>query len=276
MIRVPYFPRLLYRSGLNLINHDGMLFAATLAYTTLLAIFPFIIFLTSLTGFFSQTEAMQKALDYFFRLAPREVSQVLYPVIREILSGRSGGLLTFGILGSLWITVSAMETLRSGLNRVYDVAEKRPAWKRYAQSLLFVLGLTFSLGIVSVILPLGPVVFGLLLRWFHLDAKLDMVWNISRYVISLGVLLFTIGMIYRFIPNIRQRLREVMPGALIATGLWILLASFFSLYISHAHSYSITYGSLSGIIIALFFFQITALILLFGAELNQTLRTDDA
>lgn len=257
---------------LGFIHDEAMFIAGTLAFYTLLAIFPFIIFLTALAGIYADTAQAQQAIYDFLHYVPREVAQVLLPVMQEIMRTEGQGILTLGFLGTLWILMTGVEALRTGLNRAYGVDGKRNFFFRQGQNILIVLLLTVGLILTSTAIVLGPVLFEFAFSWYPQAMEWEALWNFIRYVFGFFMMMNLFAAIYYYLPNLSQTWRRVLPGAFIATVLWLGLASLFSLYLANAKDFTVTYGSLSGIIIAMIFFQFSAVIFLFGAEINDAYR----
>lgn len=250
-------------------HKEEVFISGTLAFYALLAFFPFVIFLTSLAGLYSDALNVQEALHYLIHNTPREVREVILPVLDEISTIQEGSLVTISFLGTLLISMSGVDAFRLGLNRAYEITEKRPLLRRKLQDLAFVLLAALGLTLTSVAIILGPLLLEICYRWLPPLEQWAVFWNLLRYVFALGLMFILLSSMYYFLPNIHHQWRGVWPGALIATLLWTLLASLFSFYLAHAGNYSITYGSLSGIIIVLLFLKASAIIFLIGAEINH-------
>lgn len=250
----------------------GFELAGYIAFTALFAIFPFLIFLAALASFLGEGETANTFIDGMFDFMPDDVAATLAPAVREVLEGRQGGLMTFGILVTLYYTSNAVEAMRSSLNRAYAVPDTRPIWYTRLQSLGFVVvgGLVVFLLSLSVIL--GPAIWTFLDRFMFLSANERVVYTIGRYVLAITLLLGSLLAMHLWLPNLRQEVRLVLPGVVLTVVLWLLGASLFSLYLGIAADYSATYGSLGGVVITLFFFYLTAVIFVFGAEFNAAWR----
>src|SRR5690606_16512862 len=139
---------------------------------------------------------------------------------------------------------------RLGLNRAYCISEKRSFLKRKLQSFVFVIVSAFGLSVVSIFIILGPILLEWIYAWVPVAQELAAFWNILRYAFGFIIMVLLLSGTYYFLPNIHHLWRRVLPGAVIATFLWLLLASLFSVYLAQTDRFSVTYGSLSGIIIA--------------------------
>lgn len=264
------FLKRLWTAAMRVVNNDGLVLAGYVAYTTILAIFPFMIFLAALAGFLGSDDAADRFIGSMFSFMPADVASTLAPAVREVLTSRQGGLLTFGILGTLWAASSGIEALRTALNRAYEVAEPRPIWYLRLQSVLLVIFAAVALLIVSVSVIVGPLIWELFTRVTYLPPDWKLGFLSMRYLVGGVVLIVGLVCLHLFLPNKKQPIKRVLPGAILSALLWLLGASLFSLYLGFAGDFSVTYGSLGGMIISLLFFYVTAVVFIFGAEYNAT------
>jgi membrane protein len=260
----------------HLIDDGGMTLAGHIAFMTLFSLFPFLIFLTTLAGELGQTEAARNFVNMSLAAVPSEVSQAIRPAIEQVISTRRTGLMTVSILASLWAVSSGIEALREALNRAYGVEEPRSIWFRRLQSLLFTIVFSIIIIVVMLTLVIFPVV------WSYVEPHLKVPWHwgtsydVIRYVVGIGLLYLVVALLYRWLPSRHLPRREILPGAAITVLLWLALAGLFSLYLQNLGRFSVTYGSLGGIVITLMFFYISGLIFIFGAEINSARRRAEA
>ena len=215
---------------------------------------------------------MQDAIAQFIAYVPKEVSESVMPAVNDIIYTQDGGLLTLSILGTLWVLMVGVDALRMGLNHAYGVAETRNYLFTKFQSLVFVLVLTFAFIFAAMLIILGPLLMEGISSWIAILPYSENLLHALRYGYAICMLVLLLSVTYYYLPNVRQRVRGVLPGALIGTLLWVGLASLFSLFLSNVGHYNATYGSLSGIIITLVFLQFSAAIFLFGAEVNAVTK----
>ncbi|WP_439815608.1 YihY/virulence factor BrkB family protein [Zavarzinia sp. CC-PAN008] len=239
-----------------------------LAYSALLSAFPFMIFLAALAGFFGSANDIQPVMDQLFALTPDAVALTIAPVIRDVLSRQNGGLLTIGIIGAMWVASNGIDALRVALNRAYDVDERRPFWRLIIANFTIVLVGAFAFIVLSVAIVLAPV----LLKWLddliYMPPGTRVLYDVVRWSITLLVVLVAVVALHRILPGRRLTLSAILPGALFSAILLLSLAGLFSLYLSVVGDYSVTYGSLGGIIATLLFLYFAAVIFVFGAEYN--------
>ncbi len=258
--------RLGWIAALQLVRHEGLELAGYAAFTALLSLFPSLLFLTALAGFFGDEAAAQQVVHYAFNVAPREIVLVLQPAIVQVLTQRHPDLLTISILFALWSASSGIEALRTLLNRSYGLTETRPIWRLRAQSIVIVIFAALGLMALSALLLAAPL--ARLLHWVELRGITATGFRYLSIWLLLGLLVIPVHLL---LPNARIRLREVWPGSLVTATLWSMGAALFSIYVQNFSNYSVMYGSLGGIILTLLFFDLSALIFAFGGELNAIL-----
>jgi len=252
---------------------DALGLAAQLAFYLILALFPFILVLVSLLGIFGSEELASVVLDYFRRVTPGEVYGLIETYTRDIISGeeKRPGLLSFGILFTIWTASGAFAALINALNRAYDAQETRPFWKVRGIAILMTLGLSVLILLGVLLMVFGPAIGEAIANVFGLDEEFKLIWNIARWPVALLFLVLTVALIYYFAPDVDQPFRWITPGGLIGVLLWVLASAAFSFYVNNFGSYNKTYGSIGVVIILLLYLYISSSTILFGAELNATL-----
>ena len=253
-------------------------FAGNLTYKALFALFPFALFLLSLLGLFGSPETLGNLLDQARGVLPGSVITFLDGQVLSLASSKAATTFTWGaivsILLALWGVSGAFRSVMEALNVVYEVDEDRPAWKVYLISLLLSLGVAALLISSLVLVVVGPQIGGAIADAVGLGAVFQVVWNIVRFPILLGVVLFAFALVYYFAPNVEQRFRWVSPGSIIAVVLWLLFSLVFSLYVNNigSESYSATYGSLASVAVLMLYIYYSSLIVLVGGEMNQVIE----
>jgi len=247
--------------------------AAELSYYFLLALFPLLIFLTSLIGFLPITHS--GLVNDIERVVPPDAMKLVRETLADVVSHRNGGLLSFGLIFSLWSASSGVASLMGGLNRAYNVAETRSFWKKR----LIAIGLTIATVLLvasgSVMILIGHRLGRWVVRAFDVGIEVAVVSTISGYVIGLVLLLTGIGSLYFFGPATKTK-QPVKPGAAFATTGVVIGSLLFSLYLRMAPSASATYGSLGAVITLMLWLYLIGLVLLIGAEINSEWVSRDA
>jgi membrane protein len=268
--------KIVWQATMHLIDDGGMTFAGHIAFMTLFSLFPFLIFLTTLAAEFGQTEAAREFIVMALGAFPDEVSDAIRPAIDQVVNYRRTGLMTISIVASLWAVSSGLEALREALNKAYGIEEPRPIWFCRLQSLLFTIILSIGIIVLMVVVVIGPVVWSYVAPLLELHLEWSWFYETARYVIAVSILYLVVALLYRWLPSRHLPRREILPGAAVTIVLWLLLASLFSLYLQNLARFSVTYGSLGGIVITLMFFYISGLIFIFGAEINSARRRAEA
>jgi membrane protein len=262
----PTFKQLLKKTWSDSLKDDVFGTAAELSYYFLLALFPLLIFLTSMIGFLPGTH--NGLVSDLERVVPPDAMKLVSETLEDIVSHRSGGLLSFGLILSLWSASGGVASLMNGLDKAYEVEETRSFWKRRMVALGLTLGAVLLVAGGSVMIMIGRRLGDWLHRAFEVSAGVAVVSSILGYVVGLVLLLTGIGSLYYFGPNIKSK-RPVKPGALFATGGIVIGSLLFSLYLRVAPSASATYGSLGAVVTLMLWLYLIGLVLLIGGELNS-------
>lgn len=240
--------------------------AAELSFYFLLALFPLLIFLTSMIGFLPGThEGLVRDLE---RVVPPDAMKLVGDTMADIVSHRNGGLLSFGLILSLWSASSGVASLMSGLNKAYNVVETRPFWKRSLIAIGLTIGAVLLVATGSLLIVTGTRLGHWLHRYFAVSAGLAFGSTILGYVVGLVLLLAGIAAQYYFGPDIKRK-HPVIPGALFATIGIVIGSILFSLYLRLAPSASATYGSLGAVVTLMLWLYLIGLVLLIGGEINS-------
>lgn len=259
------------RAALGVYN-DGFVYAGNMAYLTLMTVFPFFIVAAAVLSLVGQSEETQRAVASFLHVLPPDVSELLRKPISDVLKARTGSLLWLGALVGLWTVGSFVETIRDIFRKAYGTKSTSPLWRAR-------LGLTLAI-IVSVILALiSFVVQGLLTAAEQFIYQLlPMAKDVAGWVgISRaipGIVMF--GALYMLFYSVtpskyRNSNCPKWPGALFTTIWWISMTAALPLVLAQLGGYSLTYGSLAGVVVMLLFFYLIGLGLVFGAHLNAAL-----
>lgn len=255
------------------IDDEGWVLAGYLAYSAMLALMPFLIFATALTGLVIGPERGEAALDLLFTTAPEHVARTLEPVILEVVGTSPGSLLTVTAVGVLYAASSGVEALRLGLDRAYDVE----AYRHIAYSWLIAIGVVIVgfviFMLIAVLIILAPIVFAMFEALTGVDVPMQA--DLIRYGFGFGLLAAALYGMHWVLPSRRMRGLRLWPGILFSIVAWGALAILFSIYLSYAPYYTVTYGTLAGVVITLLFMYLTASIIIIGAEMNAIVNHDE-
>jgi membrane protein len=253
-----------------MIKHDGIEHAGSLAFLGLLSFFPFLVFFISVAGVFGKSSNVAEYISELVKQFPPEFVQIfLIPRATEILSGPPQGLLTVSIIGVLWTSSSAVEGVRTILNKAYRVKTPPAFLYRRLISVIQVIFLVLFSIIAMFSMILVPIIWSRGLEFLGLqnDPVKEMIGYI-QFIFPASLLFLTIGFSYYILPNIKQSFVRVFPGTVVTVILLISCARIFSVYLANFSQVNLIYGSLGGIIATLLFFYISAIIYIYGAEFN--------
>ncbi len=251
------------------IRHDGIEHAGYLAFLSILSLFPSLIFLITIVGFFGASDAGTHVINVIISSTPKEIGEALAPRINEITSGPEQSFLTIAIIGVIWTASSSVEGCRTILNRAYRVAFPPPYVLRRLISILefFVIISAIVSGIIIFIIV--PSLLKDFDAKFHLGiqaADFDIFY--LRQIAIFFLLTCATSLLYYALPNAKQKITQTVPGSILAVILWVLLGNLFEIYLEDFHQVNFVYGSLAGIIASLMFFYLISLVFIFGAEFN--------
>lgn len=254
----------------GLLLHDGFDLAASIAFSALLALLPFLVFLFALGGLVGGQETLDILVAFLFRLVPIEVARTLTPAIVDVVTEPPSGLLPVSLLFAIWVASSALDALRLSLNHAYNIVERRWIWQLKLQSIVFVmLGGCFLVTIAFLIL-LGPFLWHVAEGVLHLPVENKAFLIFGQYAVGAVLISFGSALLHLLLPMHRLRIREVLPGSIATSILWMIAAVLFTLYLSRLADYGATYGTLAGFVVTLVFFYISAAIFIYGAEFNAS------
>ncbi|MFC4294004.1 YihY/virulence factor BrkB family protein [Novosphingobium tardum] len=252
--------------------NDGFIHAGNLAYMAILSLFPFFITVTAAFSLIGEASQRAAAINAFLLAVPPVVANALEPVARNVIEARSGWLLWIGGLVGLWTVGSLVETIRDILRRAYGTTFEHGFWHYRIGStgviLAAVLLLLFSLALQVVIGTAQEVIDAFFPQLIDLVGKLAL----SRFIPALGLYLSIYLLFLSLTPGVyRRRLYPKWPGALLVTLWWVAVTVSLPAVLRAFFNYDLTYGSLAGVMIALFFFWLVGLGMVIGAELNAAL-----
>jgi membrane protein len=272
-LRVPLPWREIFkRTAAEVVADNCLGLAAQLAYYFFLALFPALLFLVAIISFMPVGGLMDAITDVLARVAPSEVLSIVQEQILKIANNKSAGLLTIGMLGTIWSTSSGMTAIIDTLNQAYDIQESRPWWKVR----LLAIGLTIALAVFIVVsftlVMVGPTLAEKVAVWMHMGPVFTWAWKILQWPVVFALVALGIALIYYFAPDAEQEFVWITPGSILAATLWLLSSLVFKFYIANFTSYTATYGLIGGAIVLMLWFYVSALAVLIGAELNAEIE----
>lgn len=265
------------------VNEDGVMnMAAAVAFYWLLALFPFFIFLLTVLPLLPQRvqdRTMWHVYDWTYSNLAPQAADTVSSNFKALLEQPRAGLLSFGLLATLWAASNGMNATMAALDKCYDVNRPRPFWMQRLVSMVITVCVVVAILLVTALVPIGS----LLLKLFQSERWLGYVpswasnatalWliNLGRYSLGVFLVILIVSSIYQFGVSVRRRWTLITPGAVFAV-LGVIVSGYgFNWYIQHfgGASYAKTYGALGGVIILLLLFYFYAVVFLIGAEINS-------
>lgn len=245
---------------------------AQLAYYLLLSLFPLIIFVLSVLSFtpLAQTDSLTRLLSAM----PKETADLIQPILIDIVNSRSGSILGFSLLASLWSGSNGISNLIGAMDTAYDIENVRKKWLRRIIAVLYTIILVAVIVVALGIQVFGNQLLGTLISSYPSLVFLESVWQLVQWVLPLIIIILTLAALYKWGPGFPQNLfitfPEALLGAVVAGVLWSLASFGFGFYVNNFSNYSSTYGSLGGVIILMLWLYLSSLIIMVGAEVTAT------
>lgn len=241
--------------------------AAAMTYYLLFAMFPFFIFVTSLLGLLHLPTL---TLDgQITRFLPEDVVVFLNLAIEHITKSSNNALLTFGLVFSVWFPLRAVSNLMEAINDIYG--EEKSGSHSIRTAILTALTIVLTPAMLLLLL-LGERVLGFVGEYIPISAEFITGWSRMRFVPMAAALLFMLSAVYFFSPSKIQKVRYILPGAVLSMGVWMFFSLIFSYYVDHMGRYSIIYGSIGVIIALLVWMDWSMIAMLMGAVFNVALK----
>lgn len=267
--------RILYKVAFDAIWHfsedDGWAMASHVALSTLLALFPFLIFGTALGSFLGAEAFADTAVHLIFDTWPASIAEPISREVVAVLTIPRGGLLTVSVLAAAYFASNGVEALRVSLNRAYRVVETRYWYVTRLASLGFVIAGVLALVVISIVLVAAPLAVRATDEWLPWLSYLYS--SVGNWALAGTVIVLFAGLViaHLWLPAGRRKIADVLPGVLLTLAFWGIGAYAFASYLATFANYVSTYAGLASIMVALVFLYIVGAIFILGAEINAAL-----
>ena len=249
--------------------------AAEMAYHSILAIFPFLLFLAGLTSFIDTLFGVGNLTDQIVEKAshvmPQDATSLLRSFTQEVVNSQGTGAIIFGLAGAIWSASSAIGSAMKALNRAYDVKEDRGFVRRKLTAIALTLFFGSFVLAAALLIATGQFMAGGIGHALGWRAEFVLVWNWLTLPVALVLVTAGVTVLYWLAPNTDHEFKWITPGALLFAIGWAIASIAFTIYISKFGLYNRTYGALSAMIILLVWLYWSNLLLLVGGELNAVL-----
>jgi membrane protein len=261
--------RLFWQSWNRFSEDDGWAIASHIALSGLTSMFPFIILVGALAGLLGTPSLAARATDLVFETWPPQVAGPIAAEMNNVLTQPRTGVATISALLAVYFASSAVEAIRVGLNRAYDVRDARPWWLLRIESILYVLVGAVALIVFTFLVVLEPLVWSQALRFAPELAPLESMFTLARLTTISVVLILTLVIGHKYLPAGRRGLVDVMPGVALTGIAWLAFGEGFGFYLAQfSQNYITTYAGLASVMIALVFLYVLATIFILGGEIN--------
>nr|WP_249803288.1 YihY/virulence factor BrkB family protein [Bradyrhizobium sp. 21] len=252
---------------------DGWAIASHIALSTLMALFPFLIVLTSLAGFFGSKELADQAASLMLEVWPKQVSDSISGEVHDVLTTTRTGVLTVGAVLSVYFASNGVEALRVALNRAYAVVEMRRWYWLRLESIGYTLIAAFTALAMAFLIVLGPLLIEAARRHIPLFVESNesiLTW--LRYGITIAALIVALIILHAWLPAGRRGFLQILPGIIFTIVASLISGIVFGQYLARfANNYVTMYAGLASVIIALVFLYFIAAIFVYGGELNAAI-----
>jgi membrane protein len=254
-------------------TNEGWAIASHIALSALMALFPFLIFVTALAaGLFGSLELADETARILLEAWPEVIAEPIEREIRNVMRGLRGDVLTFAVALAIFFASSGIESLRIGLNRAYGVPETRPWWLLRLESIAYVIFGAAALLALSFLVVLYPLMWATAIQYASWFERLGYLLEFVRLGAAAIVLIAALFIAHWWLPAGRRSFGTIWPGILVTLLLWLGAGIAFGRYLaSFAYAYVTYYAGLASVMAALVFLYLVAMIFIFGAELNAAI-----
>ena len=252
---------------------DGWAIASHIALSTLMALFPFLIVITSLAGFFGSKELADQAASLLLQTWPPQVASTISGQIHEVLTTTRTDALTVGAVLAVYFASNGVEALRVALNRAYAVVEPRRWYWLRLESIGYTLVAAVTSLLMAFLIVLGPLIIEAVRLYIPLKVEAnERLLHLARYGITIAALIVALFILHAWLPAGRRGFLQILPGIVFTMVASLISGIAFGQYLARfADRYVTMYAGLASVIIALVFLYFIAAIFVYGGELNAAI-----
>ena len=273
MRQIRYISHVTIDAFYTFLADDGWAIASHIALSTLMALFPFLIVLTSLAGFFGSKELADQAAGLLLQVWPKQVADTLSGEIHDVLTTTRGDILTIGAVLAVYFASNGVEAVRVALNRAYSVVEIRRWYWLRLESIGYTLLAAFTSLAMAFLIVLGPLILEAARRYVPVVVETNENFlNVARYSITILALTVALFVLHAWLPAGRRSFLQILPGIVFTMAASMVSGIVFGQYLARfAKNYVTMYAGLASVIIALVFLYFLAAIFVYGGELNAAI-----
>ena len=252
--------------------HDVARDSAALTYYLLFAIFPLLIFVSTLLGILELD--VDSIVTGLRQIVPGDVAEVVRGYLEYVSGNASRQLMWFSLVFSIWFPMRAANALLLSVRKAYGMGRPTQFLRHQAKVFLYTICLILTILLSLVLVTVGRSVLNLCADYFHFSAILTdgfiELWSTLRFVFLGCIVFLALAVLYGLAQETRS-VHYVWPGVLFSLTAWMVLSLLFSLYVENAANYSVIYGSIGAIIVLLLWLYLSATMMIMGAEFNSVL-----
>lgn len=249
--------------------HDVARDSAALTYYLLFAIFPLLIFVSTLLGVLELDIASITAV--LAPILPSDVVNIIRTYLEYVAANQSRQLLWFSLVFSIWFPMRSTGCLMHSLRKAFGRSAPENILLGQLRTLLFTIWMIFVIGLTLALVVVGRRALYFLSGFLPLSETFISVWGYLRFIILGLVMAISLGILYQLALGQRRPLREVLPGVGSSLAAWLLLSMAFSYYVENMARYAQLYGSIATIVVVLLWLYMSGQVLILGAELSAAL-----
>ena len=244
--------------------------AAEMSFYLLLSIFPFLIFTISIIVYIP-TFHLNKSILIIKNVIPESAFNIILSIINSAIENKSLGFLILSFIFTLWTSSRGIRSLIRWMNKSYKVQETRSFFKVCIISFIFTVSILVLIFSSIILLIYGELIGYFIFNLIGLNSIFIYIWNILRYIVGVSTLIIILINLYKYTQNKNIKIKDVIPGAIIATLVWLIISFFYSYYTNNYSNYEVIYGSIGGIIVLMTWLYLSSWSILIGLEVNVRL-----
>ena len=245
--------------------------AAELGFYFLYSLFPFLIFLAAVVGYFPIASESERILRLVKEFLPDYLFNIAGPVVRDLLFKPRKLLAAGTLILAFWSASAIVSSLMAALNRIHCVQERRSYWRTKGTALLLTSGVVGVILAAVILLMTGPAIRNWLIVKIGFSVELRILFGVLRWIIWAAAIFIILALVFSFGPNIKRPLRLLSPGAMLTLGGQIVFSELFRIYLHKRGPFNLFYGTAGGIIVLMSWLYIMGLMILAGAQVNHEL-----
>lgn len=202
---------------------------------------------------------------------PESAFNIILSIINSAIENKSLGFLILSFIFTLWTSSRGIRSLIRWMNKSYKVQETRSFFKVCIISFIFTVSILVLIFSSIILLIYGELIGYFIFNLIGLNSIFIYIWNILRYIVGVSTLIIILINLYKYTPNKNIKIKDVIPGAIIATLVWLIISFFYSYYTNNYSNYEVIYGSIGGIIVLMTWLYLSSWSILIGLEVNVRL-----